>query len=242
MKESGNGPEQAFMIRAAERHGLAGPVDSWRSLRSQIRADILEHGYDPVGNTFVQTYGGTEVDASLLVIPLVGFLPVDDPRVQGTITAIETDLLDDSGLVRRYRTGTSSGSVDGLPGQEGAFLACSFWLADTYVLAGRLAEATLLFERMLKLGSDLGLFAEEYDATNDMLVGNFPQAFTHVSVIHTALLISEGVDPAMSMGRWLGPGTRIPPTSTGQRVAPATVASEPWAAPREGRERVVSHR
>lgn len=110
------------MIRAVEHHGLPGLVDSWRSLRSQIRADILEHGYDPVRNTFVQAYG-TEVDASLLVIPLVGFLAVEDPRVQGTITAVENDLLDDHGFVRRYRTDDSGRSVDGLAGREGAFLA-----------------------------------------------------------------------------------------------------------------------
>jgi GH15 family glucan-1,4-alpha-glucosidase len=212
------------MIGAVERHGHPGPVDSWRSLRSQIRADILEHGYDPARNTFVQAYGGTEVDASLLVIPLIGFLSVDDPRVQGTITAIENDLLDDHGLVRRYRTDDSGRSVDGLAGREGAFLACSFWLADTYVLAGRRAEATLLFERLLELGSDLGLFAEEYDATNNVLVGNFPQAFTHGSVIHTALLISEGVAPEMSMGRWLGQSARNQSTSTGQRAAAAIIA------------------
>ena len=215
------------MIRAVEHHGLPGPVDSWRRLRSQIRADILEHGYDPARNTFVQAYGGTEVDASLLVIPLVGFMPADDPRVQGTITAIENDLLDDRGFVRRYRTDDAGRSVDGLAGQEGAFLACSFWLADTYVLAGRLAEATLLFERILEVGSDLGLFAEEYDATNDMLVGNFPQAFTHVSVVHTALLISEGVAPAMSMGRWLGPAAHNQSTNAGQ---PAAAASTPHVA------------
>jgi GH15 family glucan-1,4-alpha-glucosidase len=195
------------MIRAADRHGLPEPVRSWRALRRRIRAEILERGYDPVRNTLVQAYGGTEVDASLLLVPLLGFLPIDDDRVEGTIKMVETELIDQSGLVVRYRT-DPGGAVDGLLGGEGAFLACSFWLADTYVLAGRLSEATGLFERLLALGNDLGLLAEEYDAPRRTLMGNFPQALIHVSVVHTAQLITDGVEPGMPVARWLGPGQR----------------------------------
>ena len=193
------------MIRAAQRHRLPGPVAQWRALRSQIRADILDNGYDPVRNTFVQAYASTEVDASLLLIPLVGFLPVDDPRVKGTIKVIETELMDKSGLVLRYRSDADE-AVDGLPAGEGAFLACSFWLADSYVLAGRLSDATALFELLLKTANDLGLLAEEYDASHGIQVGNFPQALTHLSVVHTAQLITNGVSPGLPVGRWLGQG------------------------------------
>ncbi len=167
------------------------------------RRNILERGYDPVRNTFVESYGGTEVDTSLLLIPLVGFLPIDDQRVQGTIKMLETELMDNSGFVLRYRT-DAAGAPDGLPAGEGAFLACSFWLADTYVLAGRLSEATAPLERLLELANDLGLLAEEYDAPRGALTGNFPQALTHVSVVQTAQLITEGISPGRPVGRWLG--------------------------------------
>ncbi len=151
------------MIAAADKHGLSGPVDEWRDLRDAIRADILARGYDPRRNTFVQSYGTTEVDASLLVIPLLGFLPADDPRVLGTIAAVEEDLLFD-GLLRRYRTLEAvDNRVDGLPPGEGAFLACSFLLVEVYVLVGRAAEAQQLFDRLTLTGNDLGLFAEQYD-------------------------------------------------------------------------------
>jgi len=193
------------MVRAAERHGLPAPLDEWRALRASIRADILEHGYDAEANTFVQAYGSTALDASLLQIPLVGFLPADDPRVQGTISAIEQRLLDDNGLVLRYRTDTDAAdTVDGLDAGEGAFLACSFWLADAYVMAGRIADATRLFERLLSLGNDLGLFAEEYDSIRGRQTGNFPQAFTQLAVAHSAQLLSEGA-PRLPIGRWLAP-------------------------------------
>jgi len=193
------------MVRAAERHGLPAPLDDWRTLRASIRADILEHGYEAEANTFVQTYGSTALDASLLQIPLVGFLPADDPRVQGTVSAIEQHLLDDNGLVLRYRTtARAADAVDGLDAGEGAFLACSFWLADTYVMAGRIADATRLFERLLALGNDVGLFAEEYDSIGGRQIGNFPQAFTHLAVAHTAQLLSAGV-PRSPTGRWIAP-------------------------------------
>jgi GH15 family glucan-1,4-alpha-glucosidase len=139
----------------------------------------------------VQAYGSSRVDASLLTIPVLGFLPIDDPRVQVTIAAVEEDLQQD-GLVRRYLTdGRQATSVDGLPPGEGAFLACSFWLVDAYVLSGRLDEATALFDRLLALGNDLGLFAEEYDPVGDHQLGNFPQAFTHVAAVQSALLLSR---------------------------------------------------
>jgi GH15 family glucan-1,4-alpha-glucosidase len=141
------------------------------------------------------------------LIPAVGFLPIDDHRVQRTIKTVETELIDKSGFVLRYRTDAGSAG-DGLPAGEGAFLACSFWLADTYMLAGRLSEATQLFERLLELANDLGLLAEEYDAPRGALTGNFPQALTHVSLVHTAQLVSEGVSPGMPVGRWLGPRQR----------------------------------
>jgi GH15 family glucan-1,4-alpha-glucosidase len=203
------------MVRAAERYGLPAPLDAWRGLRDRIRADVLQRGFDTRRNSFVQSYASRDIDASLLQIPLVGFLPVDDVRVQGTIAAIETGLLDQSGLVLRYPTGTVAEAVDGLRGGEGAFLACSFWLADTYVLAGRLSDATRLFERLLALGNDLGLFAEEYDSVRGCQVGNFPQAFTHLAVAHTAQLLSEGAAGSRK-GRWLAQ-RRVAPT-TSRRV------------------------
>jgi GH15 family glucan-1,4-alpha-glucosidase len=169
-------------IMAVEEHGLRGPVERWRAIRDEIHRDVCEQGYDAARRTFTQYYGGTGLDASLLQIPLLGFLPVSDPRVAGTIEAIERDLLED-GFLHRYRT---QEDVDGLPAGEGAFLACSFWLADVYVLQGRVDEARALFERLLSLANDLGLLAEEYDPGAKRLVGNFPQAFTHVSLINTA--------------------------------------------------------
>jgi GH15 family glucan-1,4-alpha-glucosidase len=169
-------------IMAVEEHGLDGPVERWRVIRDEIHRDVCEQGYDAARRSFTQYYGGTGLDASLLQIPLLGFLPVTDPRVAGTIEAIERELLED-GFVHRYRT---LEHVDGLPEGEGAFLACSFWLADVYVLQGRVDEARALFERLLSLANDLGLLAEEYDPAAKRLVGNFPQAFTHVSLINTA--------------------------------------------------------
>jgi GH15 family glucan-1,4-alpha-glucosidase len=174
-------------IKAVERSGLSGPLERWRALRDQIHAEICAKAYDSRRNTFVQFYGAKQLDASLLQIALLGFLPADDPRVSGTIAAIERDLMED-GLVRRYGADTD----DGLKESEGAFLACSFWLADNYVLSGRLGDARKLFERLLSLRNDVGLLSEEYDPRARRLVGNFPQAFSHVALVNTALNLARG--------------------------------------------------
>ncbi|MBV7484559.1 glycoside hydrolase family 15 protein [Bordetella sp. BOR01] len=173
-------------IKSCERFGLDGPVDRWRALSQTIRNDICTNGYDAKRNTFVQYYGGTALDASLLLIPQVGFLPPDDARVTGTVKAIENDLLRD-GLLLRYSTVHSD---DGLPGDEGVFLACSFWLADAYIMQGRLDDATQLFDHLLSLRNDLGLLAEEYDVVRKRLVGNFPQGFSHIGLVNTAYNLS----------------------------------------------------
>jgi GH15 family glucan-1,4-alpha-glucosidase len=179
------------MIAAAENYGLSGPVDEWRDLRNVIRADILARGYDPRRNTFVQSYGSTEMDASLLIIPFLGFLPADDSRVLGTIAAVEEDLLVD-GLLQRYRTTEAvENSVDGLPPGEGVFLACSFLLVEVYILVGRADEAEQLFDRLMLTGNDLGLFAEEYDPVSQLLLGNFPQALTHLALVNAAQRLAD---------------------------------------------------
>jgi uncharacterized protein (TIGR03083 family) len=172
-------------IAAVERHGLDGPVEKWRELRERVKAEVLERGYDPVRNTFVQHYDTTETDASLLVIPAVGFLPGDDPRVLGTIRAVEEDLMD-GGLVMRYRT---QSGVDGLPGDEHPFLACSFWLVNAYALAGRHDDACDLMDRLVALANDVGLLSEEYDPVRQRMVGNFPQAFSHLALIGAAVTL-----------------------------------------------------
>ena len=156
-------------------------LEKWQQLRAQIKADVLANGVDENG-AFVQSYGSTEYDASLLLVPLVGFLPPDDRRVTATISAIEDHLMED-GFVRRYRT---EAGEDGVSGTEGAFLMCSFWLADNYALVGRLDDATTLFERLVSLANDVGLLAEEYDPSAKRMLGNFPQAFSHVSLVNTA--------------------------------------------------------
>jgi GH15 family glucan-1,4-alpha-glucosidase len=173
-------------VRSAERFGLDGPLDCWRALRATMHASICERGFDRARNSFTQSYGSRELDAALLLIPLVGFLPPTDPRVRGTLAAIERDLLVD-GFVRRYDTADGK---DGLAPGEGAFLACSFWLADNYVLQGRLAEARALFDRLLALRNDVGLLAEEYDPQARRQVGNFPQAFSHIALVNTALKLA----------------------------------------------------
>jgi GH15 family glucan-1,4-alpha-glucosidase len=173
-------------IKDAEKEGLEGPVETWRQLRDSIHAQVCEKGFDAVNNTFVQSYETKFLDASLLLIPQVGFLAADDPRVAGTIAAIERHLMVD-GLVLRYSTATD---IDALPAGEGAFLACSFWLADGYLLTGRRKEAEALFERLLALGNDVGLFAEEYDPRAQRMLGNFPQALTHMALVNTARLLS----------------------------------------------------
>ena len=173
-------------IKDAERFGLDGPVEQWREVRDAIHAQVCEQGFDPLRNTFVQYFGAGNLDASLLLIPQVGFLPHDDPRVRGTVEAIERELLVD-GLVMRYSTYTG---VDALPAGEGAFLPCSFWLAGSLVLIRRREEGESLFERLLELRNDLGLLAEEYDTPGGRMLGNFPQAFTHMALINTARLLS----------------------------------------------------
>jgi GH15 family glucan-1,4-alpha-glucosidase len=162
----------ADKLRLFEQHGMLGHFGN--------------QGFDPHLNAFVQSYGSQELDASLLLLPLVGFLPAADPRVRGTVAAIERHLLRD-GLVHRY---TSTASVDGLPPGEGAFLACTFWLADTYMLLGRDQDARRLFERLLALRNDVGLLSEEYDLQAQRLVGNFPQALSHIGLVTTALNLS----------------------------------------------------
>lgn len=178
-------------VKAVEQHGLDGPVDRWRALRHQIHAEVCERGWDPERESFVQSYGSDELDASLLMIPLVGFLPAADLRVTGTVAAVQRELCED-GFVHRYRPG----DVDGLPGREGAFLACTFWLADNLALMGRGREAEALFERLLGLCNDVGLLSEEYDPMAQRLVGNFPQAFSHVGLVNTALNLSRATGPA----------------------------------------------
>jgi GH15 family glucan-1,4-alpha-glucosidase len=173
-------------IKDAEQDGLDGPIERWRRTRDAIHAQVCEKGFDARRNSFVQSYESSYLDASLLLIPQVGFLPADDPRVLGTIAAIERDLMAD-GLVLRYSTATK---VDGLPAGEGTFLPCSFWLADCYLLTGRREEGQALFERLLALSNDVGLFAEEYDPRDKRMLGNFPQALTHMALVNTAWLLS----------------------------------------------------
>jgi GH15 family glucan-1,4-alpha-glucosidase len=180
------------MVKAVERFGLEGPVERWRGLRATIHEEICCRGFDRERNSFVQYYGGKDLDASLLMIPLVGFLPAADPRVRDTVEAIERDLMAD-GFVLRYRTKTD---IDGLPPGEGAFVACTFWLADNFALLGRKEDARRLFERLLALRNDVGLLAEEYDPRTKRLLGNFPQAFSHVALINTAWNLSRDHGPA----------------------------------------------
>jgi GH15 family glucan-1,4-alpha-glucosidase len=179
-------------IRAVEMNGLTGPIERWRELRSEIHDEVCERAFDSKLGSFVQAYDSKELDASLLFIPLVGFLPVNDPRVTGTILAIEKDLLVD-GFVVRYDTQKTE---DGLPPGEGAFLACSFWLVDAYALQGRFEEARRLFERLLTVCNDVGLLSEEYDPKDRRLIGNFPQAFSHVALVISAFNLSRAEKPA----------------------------------------------
>ncbi|HTM96542.1 MAG TPA: glycoside hydrolase family 15 protein [Croceibacterium sp.] len=188
-------------IASAERFGLDGPVERWKQVRTAIHRDICAHGFDAKRNTFVQHYGGDALDASLLLMPQVGFLPPDDPRVIGTISAIERELMRD-GFVLRYSTHQTD---DGLAGEEGAFLACSFWLADAYVLCGRHDDARALFDRLLALRNDLGLLSEQYDPRQRRLVGNFPQGFSHIGLINTAHNLVESEGPAKQRARQTAP-------------------------------------
>jgi GH15 family glucan-1,4-alpha-glucosidase len=175
-------------VRTVEEMGLDGPVDRWRHVREEIRQEVLARGYDSDREAFVQSYGSRALDASLLMLPLVGFLPASDPRMASTVAAIQEELCED-GLVRRYLTPHED--VDGLPPGEGAFLPCSFWLVDNLALLGRHDEARGLFERLLELRNDVGLFAEEYDPRSRRMLGNFPQAFTHTSMVRSAAVLSQ---------------------------------------------------
>ncbi|MCX4535977.1 glycoside hydrolase family 15 protein [Streptomyces sp. NPDC002596] len=177
-------------IKLIESGDIDGPLERWRELRDDIHRDVCENGYDKERNTFTQSYGSRELDASLLLIPQMGFLPPDDKRVIGTIEAIQRELSTEDGFVLRYPTKGEDAGVDGLEGDEGAFLACSFWLADDLAMIGRVDEARQLFERLLSLRNDLGLLAEEWDPRLQRQVGNFPQAFSHVPLIDTALRLT----------------------------------------------------
>jgi GH15 family glucan-1,4-alpha-glucosidase len=179
-------------VRSIERFGYEGPLEEWKRLRARIHDDVCRRGFDAGKGAFVQSYGATELDASLLLMPITGFLPARDPRVLGTVRAIERELTED-GFVLRYRT---ESAADGLPPGEGCFLACSFWLADNYMMQGRLHDARRLFERLLGLRNDLGLLAEQYDPRARRQLGNFPQAFSHVALVNTAFNLGERLKPA----------------------------------------------
>jgi len=181
-------------VRSVEDYGFEGPVDRWRAVRDEIHADVCERGFDDDLGSFTQSYGSPELDASLLLLPLVGFLPASDPRIRGTIEAVERELLQD-GFVLRYKTREEG--VDGLPPGEGVFLPCSFWLVDCYELLGRHDEAHELFGRLADLANDVGLLAEEYDPRAGRLLGNFPQAFTHLALVNTAFNLAPHLPSPM---------------------------------------------
>ncbi len=188
-------------VKAVEQFGREGPVEQWKLLRSEIHREVCELGFDAGRSTFTQSYGRPQLDASLLMIPLVGFLPPTDRRVVGTVAAIQREL-DDDGLTRRYAE-DSLGEVDGIRGGEGVFLPCSFWMADNLALQGRVDEAEALFERLTGLANDVGLLSEEWDPRQHRLVGNFPQAFTHVALVNTAHnlhAIADQPGPARTRG------------------------------------------
>ncbi|HVY25723.1 MAG TPA: glycoside hydrolase family 15 protein [Polyangiaceae bacterium] len=184
-------------VKGIEEHGFDGPVARWRKCRDDIHRLVCERGYDARRGTFTQSFGDKEVDASLLMLPLLGFLPAADARIAGTVRAIEQDLLH-QGLVRRYRPRRS---LDGLAGAEGVFLPCSFWLVDNYVLQGQHEKARRLLDRLLSLRNDLGLLAEEYDPVQRRLLGNYPQAFSHVSLVNSVLNLESARGPAQHRSR-----------------------------------------
>jgi GH15 family glucan-1,4-alpha-glucosidase len=179
-------------IKSAETYNLPGPLERWREIRERIHNDVCKHGFDDEVGSFVQSYGSKELDASALLLPAIGFLPPQDPRIIGTVEAIERGLIRD-GLVRRYDTAKSD---DGLPAGEGMFLACSFWLVDAYLMLGRRDDAVRLFDRLLALRNDLGLLSEEYEPRSGRLVGNFPQAFSHLALVNSASNLSHYKKPA----------------------------------------------
>jgi GH15 family glucan-1,4-alpha-glucosidase len=179
-------------IRSAVMFKLAGPIQEWCDIRDRIHADVCARGFDPDLGTFVRAYGSKELDASLLLLPAIGFLPAHDSRIVATIAAIERRLLVD-GLVLRYDSATAA---DGLPAGEGVFLACSFWLADAYLMLGRRDEALRLFSYLLSLRNDVGLLSEQYEPRTGRLVGNFPQAFSHLALVNTASNLAHYQKPA----------------------------------------------
>jgi len=211
-------------IRTVEDYDVSGPVDRWREVRQEIHDQVCDEGFHAAKGSFTQYYGSDELDASLLMIPLVGFLPATDPRVRGTIEAIERELVEGD-FVLRYRT-ADTGEVDGLTGREGAFLACSFWLADCFALLGRDHDARKLLDRLLDLRNDLGLLSEEYDAVAGRLVGNFPQAFSHVSLVNSAAKVTGHTKPSadnvfLGLARQAMTGAR--PTGMARRHMSAAV-------------------
>ncbi|MBB1254027.1 glycoside hydrolase family 15 protein [Streptomyces sp. OF3] len=177
-------------VRAIEDISLDGPLDRWRRLRQEIRDEVCKKGYDPERETFTQYYGSRSLDASMLMAPEIGFLPADDPRMRGTVRAVERELTTD-GLVMRYTMDKHTEQVDGLPEGEGAFLACTFWLADCYVLRGDVERGREVFEHLLDLRNDVGLLAEQYDPAAGRLMGNFPQALSHIPMVNTAFRLAE---------------------------------------------------
>jgi GH15 family glucan-1,4-alpha-glucosidase len=178
-------------IKSAERFGLEAPLERWRMLRDLICRDVCEKGFDPTQNTFVESYGSQLLDASILLLPAVGFLPASDPRIRGTIAAIERHMMRD-GFVLRHDPREVSDERQPI---EGAFLACTLWLADAHVLAGEVAKARVLFERVVGVANDLGLLAEEFDSGAGRQTGNFPQALTHIALINTAHNLSDAARP-----------------------------------------------
>jgi len=191
-------------VRAVENSGLEGPTDRWKAIRQEIHGEVCREGFDTALGSFVQAYDVPRLDASLLMIPLVGFLPADDPRVIGTIDAIQRDLTRD-GLVMRYADVGSEG-VDGLPAGEGAFLLCTYWLVDNLAMAGRQDEARALFERLLTLRNDVGLMAEQWDPASGRMRGNFPQAFSHVGLVNSAWNLGNKGGAA---ARWAPAGSPV---------------------------------
>jgi GH15 family glucan-1,4-alpha-glucosidase len=189
-------------IKSAEALKLDGPLDRWQAIAMQIHDDVSRLGYDPELGSFVQSYGSKHLDASLLLIPMVGFLPPEDARVRGTLAAIERELLVD-GFVQRYDTRSTQ---DGLPPGEGVFLACSFWLVDAYILQNRWDEAKQLFDRLCGLRNDVGLLSEQYDPGAKRLVGNFPQAFTHIALLNSAFNLTRASKPAQQRSEAEGGG------------------------------------
>jgi GH15 family glucan-1,4-alpha-glucosidase len=177
-------------VKLMQRFGREGPLDRWKSIRKSIREEVLRKGYNADRGSFVEYYGSDRLDASLLLIPLIGFLRADDARVVGTVRAIQAELMRD-GFVERYRADEENVEVDGLPPGEGVFLPCSFWLAAVLAQQGRREEAVQLYDRLLSLRNDLGLISEEYDPERNRLVGNFPQAFTHLTLVETGFTLSR---------------------------------------------------